>query len=72
MTRRPTTQSSTIQAYAGSGTEVVDDIKPGAVSISRLLAVAAWHEHPSRRTQRHRVIADKLRDLAANDNGRAA
>lgn len=58
--------------YTGSGTEVVDGLQPGAISAKRLRDVAAWHDHPSRQNRRHKVIAERLRAIAANDNKGAA
>jgi hypothetical protein len=63
--------------YTGSGTEVVDALTPDTgIPASRLLAVAAWHEHDrfgrERTERRHKQIAAKLRQVAeqqaANDN----
>lgn len=61
--------------YTGTGTEVVDDLDSSTTTpASRLLAVATWHDHPSRQSRRNRAIAAKLRLIAgaANDNSRQA
>ena len=56
--------------YTGTGTEVVDALDNDTnIPVSRLLAVAAWHEQKYGR--RHGAIAAKLREVAANDNRRA-
>jgi hypothetical protein len=49
--------------YAGTGTEVVDDLQVGAVPSWRLLAVADWHD--AKFTGRNRLVASKLRAVAA-------
>lgn len=59
--------------YTGSGTEVVDGLDASTTTpASRLLAVATWHDHPSRQARRNRTIAAKLRlvagHISANDN----
>lgn len=75
-TRRPkpaNTNRSIITAapYAGTQTEVVDDLRAGMVPSSRLLAVARWHD--AKNPGRHRTIAVRLRAVASEqDVGEAA
>ncbi|MGM4911489.1 hypothetical protein [Rhizobium sp. 768_B6_N1_8] len=56
--------------YAGTGTEVVDDLQSGAAPSWRLLAVAAWHD--AKFTGRNRVIADRLRAVAGQQDMQVA
>ncbi|WP_411196532.1 hypothetical protein [Rhizobium sp.] len=57
--------------YAGTGTEAVDDLAPGMVPSWRLLEIAKWHD--GKHARRNRLIADRLRELAAqHDEARVA
>lgn len=48
--------------YAGTETEVVDDLAVGMVPSWRLLTVAAWHD--AKYAGRNRTIASRLRFVA--------
>ena len=48
--------------YAGTGTEVVDDLQAGAVPSWRLLEIAKWHD--AKFAGRNRLVASKLRAVA--------
>lgn len=49
--------------YAGTGTEVVDDLQVGAVPSWRPLEIAKWHD--AKFAGRNRLVASKLRAVAA-------
>ncbi|RWX26615.1 hypothetical protein EHH54_34690 [Rhizobium leguminosarum] len=63
-----TTNRYTPAPYAGTGTEVIDNLDAN-IPTARLLAVAAWHS--KRHGERHKTIAARLRE-AANDNTKGA
>ncbi|MDO3431138.1 hypothetical protein QWJ46_00425 [Rhizobium sp. CBN3] len=52
--------------YAGTGTEVVDDLAPGVAPSWRLLEIAKWHD--GKHAGRNRTIAARLRAVAAEQD----
>ncbi|NZD50494.1 hypothetical protein [Rhizobium leguminosarum] len=56
--------------YAGTETEVVDDLHAGMVPSWRLLEIARWHD--ARYAGRNRTIAAQLRAVVGQQDARAA